>query len=212
MLRNVRSRRRDFPALYFLERIMSPLRIQTVPKMVAEAKHLLEETDTSKVDVTAIRGIGLDTLHLHSRERQCGRHSSGTHAGCGDPGNVAVGHQPHHESADESSAAARRRTAASRIMTMLEDELARIENTFKDVGACTEAAFDNRIRTLLGVTKALREVELISKSDEVNTPDAADNDATRDIDELREALARRIESFIAAQQSGVGGTDDGAVD
>jgi hypothetical protein len=88
MLRNVRSKRRDFPALYFLERIMSPLRIQTVPKMVAEAKHLLEETDTSKVDVTAIRGIGLDTLHLHSRERQCGRHSSGTHAGCGDPGNI----------------------------------------------------------------------------------------------------------------------------
>jgi hypothetical protein len=47
-------------------------------------------------------------------------------------------------------------------MTMLEDELARIENTFKDVGACAEAAFDDRIRTLLGVTKALREVELIS--------------------------------------------------
>jgi hypothetical protein len=97
-------------------------------------------------------------------------------------------------------------------MTMLEDELARIENTFKDVGACSEAAFDNRIRTLLGVTKALREVELISKSDEVNTPDAADNDATRDIDQFREALARRIESFATAQQDAIGGTNNAAVD
>jgi hypothetical protein len=97
-------------------------------------------------------------------------------------------------------------------MTMLEDELARIENAFKDVGACAEAAFDDRIRTLLGVTKALREVELISKSDEVTTPDATDNDATRDIDQFREALARRIESFAAAQQNAVSGTDDGAVD
>jgi len=95
-------------------------------------------------------------------------------------------------------------------MTMLEDELARIESTFKEVGACTEGAFDNRMRALLGVTKTLREVELMSKPDEVIPPDADHTDATRDIDEFREALARRIESFVAAQQDPDGGTDGGA--
>jgi hypothetical protein len=184
--------------------------------MVAEAKHLFEETSTPRQDIAAMMEIGLDTLHRHRRESdwQCRQHPSGTRACvpaiCGDSGNLP--HQQHQGSGDECSAAARRRAAASRIMTMLEDELARIENTFKDVGACAEAAFDDRIRTLLGVTKALREVELISKSDEVTTPDATDNDATRDIDQFREALARRIESFAAAQQNAVGGTDDGAVD
>jgi hypothetical protein len=195
---------------------MNPLRIQTVPEMVPDAKHLLEKTTTPTQDIAAMTEIGLDALLMHSREWQCGQHSGGTRAGvpvlCEDPGKVPAGRQQHQGSADESSASARRRAAAARIMTMLEDELARIENTFKDVAACTEAAFDNRIRTLLGVTKALREVELISKSDEVNTPDAADNDATRDIDEFRDALARRIESFAAAQQNAIGGTNNAAVD
>jgi hypothetical protein len=121
-----------------------------------------------------------------------------------------VAPQQHGGFVSESIVAARRRAVTSRIMAMLEDELARIESTFKDVGACTEGAFDNRMRALLGVTKTLREVELMSKSDEVIPPDANDTDATRDIDEFRDALARRIESFVAAQQDTDGGTDDGA--
>jgi len=193
---------------------MNSPRIQIAPEMVADAKHLLEKTSTPGQEI-AVMEIALDTALLHT-QWQYGHHSSDPHAGvpalCEDAGDVLSGRQEHQASADESSAAARRRAAAARIMTMLEDELARIENTFKDVGACAEAAFDNRIRTLLGVTKALREVELISKSDEVNTPDAADNDATRDIDEFREALARRIESFATAQQNAIGGTNNAAVD
>ena len=194
---------------------MNSPRIQIAPEMVADAKHLLEKTSTPRQGI-AVMEIGLESALLHTRQWQYGHQSSDTHAGvpalCEDPCDVPTGRQQHQASADESSAAARRRAAAARIMTMLEDELARIENTFKDIGACTEVAFDNRIRTLLGVTKALREVELISKSDEVNPPDAADNDATRDIDEFREALARRVESFATAQQNAIGGTNNAAVD
>jgi hypothetical protein len=196
---------------------MSSLRIQITPELLAEAKHLFEETSTPRQDIAAMMGISLDTLRQRSGEWgwQCRQRQSGARA-CmpairGGPGNLLVVRKQHRGFVDESLAAARRRAAASRIMTMLEDELARIENTFKEVGACAEGAFDNRIRTLLGVTKTLREVELMSKSDEVIPPDAADNDATRDIDEFREALARRIESFAAAQQNANGGTDDGAI-
>ena len=100
---------------------------------------------------------------------------------------------------------------AARIMVMLEGELARIETTFKQAGASAEGAFDNRIRALLGVTKMLREVELMSKPDEAVPPDAADNDSPRDIDEFRDALARRIDAFVAARQNADGGPDGGAV-
>jgi hypothetical protein len=62
MLRNVRSRRRDFPALYFLEGIMSPPRIHSAPEMVAEAKHLFEETSMPRPDIAAMMGIGLDNV------------------------------------------------------------------------------------------------------------------------------------------------------
>jgi len=107
---------------------------------------------------------------------------------------------------------ARRRAVALRIMAMLEDELTRIEAMFEEAGASGDGAFDNRIRALLGVTRALREVDMMSKPAEVMAPDAADNHKPRDVDEFREALARRIESFIAAQQSPDGGVDGGAVD
>ena len=84
------------------------------------------------------------------------------------------------------------------------------ETTFREAGVSAGGAFDNRIRAILGVTKALREVELMTKPDEVIPPDAADNDTPRNIDEFREALARRIESFVTAQQNADGGTDGGA--
>jgi hypothetical protein len=190
------------------------MKIHIAPELVAKAKHLFEETSTPTQDIAAVMGVSVDTLRRRSREwgwqlppRQTG---SRMPAISGGTRSLSVGRQRHGGSVDESVTAARRRAVASRIMTMLEDELARIESTFKDVGASIEGAFDNRMRALLGVTKTLREVELMSKSDEVIPPDAADNDATRDIHDFREALARRIESFVAAQQNADGGTDDRA--
>jgi hypothetical protein len=180
---------------------MNSTRIQIAPEVVVKAKHLFEETSTPSQDIAAMMGISLDTLRRRGREWGWQRHSR-LPATRESPGSLSR--------VSESIAAARRRAVASRIMTILEDELARIENMFRDIGASTEGAFDNRMRALLGVTKTLREVELMSRSNEVIPPDAADNDSTRDIHEFREALARRIESFVAAQQNANGGTDDGA--
>jgi hypothetical protein len=191
---------------------MSSPRIQIPPALAAEGKRLFEETNTLRQDIAKVMGISPDTLRRRSiawgwkpRPRPSAVRASSP-AG-GTPGRSAARHVG---SAGDPAAAARRRAVALRIMAMLEDELARIETTFKEAGVSAAGAFDNRIRAILGVTKALREVELMSKPDEVMPPDAADNDTPRNIDEFREALAQRIESFVTVQQNADGGTDGGA--
>jgi hypothetical protein len=204
-----------FRRFLFQEKEMSSPRIQIPPERVAEGKYLFEETNTLRQDIAAVMGISPDTLRRRSFEwgwKQRLRLSDvrASRPAGGTPGTVR---QHHAGSAGDRAAAARRRAVASRIMSrimaMLEDELTRIETTFREAGVAAGGAFDNRIRAILGVTKALREVELMSKPDEVIPPNAADNDPPRNIDEFREALARRIESFVTAQQSADGRSDGG---
>ncbi len=193
---------------------MSLRRIQIPPAVAAEGKRQWEETNIFRQDIAAGMGISPDTLRRRSiewgwKERPRRSPVRAFRPAGATPGRFAA---RHHQagSAGDPAAAARRRAVALRIMAMLEDELARIETTFKEAGVSAGGAFDNRIRAILGVTRALREVELMSKPDEVIPPDAADNDTPRNIDEFRDALARRIESFVAAQQNADGGTDGGA--
>jgi hypothetical protein len=190
---------------------MSSPRIQIPPELAAKGKYLFEETTTWRKDIAVVMGISADTLRRRSiewgwkeRPRKSDVLASRT------AGGARFAARQHHASAGDPAAAARRRAVASRIMAMLEDELARIETTFREAGVPAGGAFDNRIRAILGVTKALREVELMTKPDEVILPDAADTDTPRNIDEFRDALARRIESFVTAQQNTDGGTDGGA--
>jgi hypothetical protein len=191
---------------------MSSPRIQIPPELAAKGKYLFEETTTWRKDIAVVMGISADTLRRRSvewgwKERP---RKSAVRASRTARGTRFATRQHHVGSAGDPAAAARRRAVASRIMAMLEDELARIETTFREAGVPAGGAFDNRIRAILGVTKALREVELMTKPDEVILPDAADTETPRNIDEFREALARRIESFVTAQQNADGGTDGGA--
>jgi hypothetical protein len=193
---------------------MSSPRIQIPPEIAAEGKYLFEETNTLRKDIAKVMGISTDTLRRRSFEwgwKQRLRLNTvrASRPAGGTPGRFAT-RRHYAGSAGDPAAAARRRAVASRIMAMLEHELAGIETTFRQAGVSAGGAFDNRIRAILGVTKALREVELMSRPDEVIPPDAADNDTPRNIDEFREALARRIESFAAARQNADGGTDGGA--
>ncbi|HET7166091.1 MAG TPA: hypothetical protein VFI94_13225, partial [Pseudolabrys sp.] len=154
---------------------MSSPRIQIPPELAAKGKYLFEETTTWRKDIAVVMGISADTLRRRSiewgwkeRPRKSAVRASRT------AGGTRFATRQHHASAGDPAAAARRRAVASRIMAMLEDELARIETTFREAGVPAGGAFDNRIRAILGVTKALREVELMTKPDEVILPDAAD--------------------------------------
>ena len=191
---------------------MSLRRIQIPPELAAKGKYLFEETNALRQDIAAVMGISPDTLRRRSIEWgwKPRPRLSAVRASRLAGGTRFATRQHHAGSAGDPAAAARRRAVALRIMAMLEDELARIETTFREAGVSAGGAFDNRIRAILGVTKALREVELMTKPDEVIPPDAADNETPRNIDEFREALARRIESFVTAQQNADGGTDGGA--
>ena len=191
---------------------MSSPRIQIPPERVAEGKYLFEETNTLRQDIAAVMGISPDTLRRRSIEWGWKERPRPSAVRTSRPaGGMRFAARQHHAGfTGDPAAAARRRAVALRIMAMLEDELARIETTFREAGVSAGGAFDNRIRAILGVTKALREVELMSKPDEVIPPNAAENDTPRNIDEFREALARRIESFVTAQQNADGGTDGGA--
>jgi hypothetical protein len=190
---------------------MSLRRIQIPPALVAKGKYLFEETNALRQDIAAMMGISPDTLRRRSIEWGWKERPRLSAVRASRPaGGTRFATRHHAGSAGDPAAAARRRAVALRIMAMLEDELARIETTFREAGISAGGAFDNRIRAILGVTKALREVELMSKPDEVIPPHAADNDTPRNIDEFREALAQRIESFVTAQQNADGGTDGGA--
>jgi hypothetical protein len=200
-----------FRRFLFQEQDMSLRRIQIPPAAAAEGKRQWEETNIFRQDIAAGMGISPDTLRRRSIEWGWKERPRPSPVRALRPAGGRFAARQHHAgSAGDPAAAARRRAVALRIMAVLEDELARIETTFKEAGVSPGGAFDNRIRAILGVTKALREVELMSKPDEVMPPDAADNDTPRNIDEFRDALARRIESFVTAQQNADGGTDGGA--
>ena len=188
------------------------------PKLVGGGKCLFEGTDAQLQDIAATLKTSFGTQHSRDHESDWERNRQENASGTESPLSAAPAMacqstpapQQCAESADDAAATPRQSGLAERITTLLEDELTRIETAFKQAGVSAEGSFDSRIRALVGVTKTLREVELIRKSEEAVPPNAAESNAARDIDEFREALARRIESFAAAQQKSDGLSDGGA--
>jgi hypothetical protein len=189
------------------------------PKQVGGGKGLFEGADAQVQDVaTTTTQTSPGTQCCGDRESDWERNrqenASGTESSLSAAPATAFQSTPAPQqsagNADDAAATPRQSGLAERITTLLEDELTRIETAFKQAGVSAEGSFDSRIRALVGVTKTLREVELIRKSEEAVPPNAAESNAARDIDEFREALARRIESFAAAQQKSDGLSDGGA--
>jgi hypothetical protein len=122
---------------------MSSPRIQIPPAVAAEGKRLFEETNALRQDIAAVMGISPDTLRRRSIEwdwKQRPRLSAvrPSRPAGGTPGQFAA-RQHRAGSAGDPAAAGRRRAVALRIMAVLEDELARIETTFREAGVSAGA-------------------------------------------------------------------------
>jgi hypothetical protein len=173
---------------------MATSKIQVAPERIAEGKQLYELTLTPVPDIAALMGISRRTLARRIPEWGWTPRSA-----------------PHF-AADRAHVATAPAAAAP---------VAAVANAGAGGAASNPVSPEARIalaarlqitvqRTLAAVARTLQEMAAFTKPNEVAPPDETDDDSIpRDIDELREALARRIRGFIEARRNGAGGLLDG---
>lgn len=179
------------------------------PEAIAQAKHLYEQTLAPVNDIIDMLGVGKPRFYrLVKAEGWKGRRAS---AGTFQFARAVVDAAalPAAASGSASKALAEARVAlAARIQNAAEREIEAIERLLAVMAPADNAEADRTARTLASVARALREIAALNQPEEVAPPDEADPDPVpSDIDEFREALARRIESFIAARRA----ANDGGV-
>jgi hypothetical protein len=109
--------------------------------------------------------------------------------------------------------AQQRAAMAQRIQSVVEREMDAIERVLDVIRPDEPDEAELSARALAAVSRTLREIRALNAPEDEAPPDAADDDAVpRDIDEFREALARRIEAFIDDEQGGAGAPDADAGD
>jgi hypothetical protein len=97
---------------------------------------------------------------------------------------------------------------ALRIQRVVEREMDAMERILAVIQPADQIEAEHGARTLANVSRALREIKALTELESETPPDEADDDPVpRDIDEFREALACRIEAFVASRRA----ADDGGV-
>jgi hypothetical protein len=196
---------------------MAPKKKEFAPELIAEAKRLYEQTLATVDDIAAMLGVGHTMFYrIARREGWRGRHAkvatfqfaralSGTAVATMAP-TPAPAQQPRAEvgvTADPLSPE-QRLAMALRIQRVVEREMDAMERILAVIQPADLIEAEHGARTLAGVSRALREIKALTEPDEVTPPDDADDDPIPlDIDEYREAHARRIRGFIEARRNGV---------
>ena len=108
--------------------------------------------------------------------------------------------QPADATADV--AATRRLAIAARIQGVVEREMDAVERVLDKLGPADGVEAEHCARTLASLARTMHEIAALARPDDVTPPDEADDDAIpRDIDALRNELARRIHAIIDARQA-----------
>jgi hypothetical protein len=95
---------------------------------------------------------------------------------------------------------------AERLMTVTEEALDAITRITAQIQPGDATHVNTKAQTMASVSRSLREIAALIKTDEVKPGDDVDDDPIpTDIDELRYALARRIQNFIDDPSAGSGG-------
>ena len=196
---------------------------EIAPELLAEAKRLYEQTLAPVDDIAAM--LGLSRTPFYRRVKEGGwrgrRAKVGTFEFVRALSGAAVAtltstpapaEQPRAEvvaTADPASPE-QRLAMALRIQRVVEREMDAMERILAVIRPADQIEAEQGARTLAGISRALREVKALTEPDEVAPPDEADDDSIPlDIDEFREALARRIEAFVAAQRAADNGEVSG---
>lgn len=175
---------------------MGAHRIDIPQPVMAKGRRLYERTQTPLREIAAAMRISRATLA--KRIKEWGWRRSAVPAG-----DAAAGARPDGPLTPQCRAA-----LAERIQQAAEREIAAIEQVLTALDRERPDDAEQTVRTLASLSRMLREVAAFNQPGETIPPHETDDDPVpRDIDEFREALAARIENFVAAGP----GTEEGAV-
>lgn len=194
-----------------------PAKKHVAPELIAEGKFLYEETLTSTDDIGARMGLSRSAFYLRVKEWKWKRrrYSSGISEDSGEPILPAAGATPLAENIAQISATApaitgsitpaRRAALYARLYRAAELQMDTVECVQQTLRPTHAAQSERTVRIMAAVNKTLLEIAAITNPDKAAPSDEADDDPIpRDIDEIRNELARRIHALIDAQ-SGVEG-------
>jgi CRP-like cAMP-binding protein len=184
---------------------MAASRIDLDPGHVAEARRLYELTMTPTHDIAMYLGIARSTFN--NRVNEWGWTKRAVNRAAVDIARVvragavaALTAQADGEAAADATAD-RHAALAKRILDVVEREMDAVEAVLKQLGPADTAEAERSARTLASLARTMREIAALARSDDVTPPDDPDDDAVpRDIDALRDELARRIHAIIDARQ------------
>jgi hypothetical protein len=186
--------------------------IEITPEQLAEARRLFEQTSMSLDEIAAAAGKSRATLSRRARAGNWQRYRAAAPDLACAPAPAAVA-LPHAEDAASNDPVSPQQRAqlAQRIQTVVERQMDAIERVLNAVTPADHGDAERSARTLASVSRALREVAALNRSDEAPPADeTSDDSAPRDIDAFRDELARRIHAFIDARQATDSGSGDEA--
>lgn len=205
----------DCSGAFFMGETMAGRQIHIAPERIAAAKRLYELTDTPVPAIAAMLGIARRTLERRVRTlkwtpRSVPRIEADRAALAAPPEPLAPDTPDTPDTvAAASDAAALRSANAVRIQRLVANSLDAVDRVLAKVGPADEGGAERSARTLAAVARTLQEMSGISQPT-IETPHDDDDDdpLPRDIDEIREELARRIHALIDEEESRANGASD----
>jgi hypothetical protein len=199
-------------------------RKEAAPELLAEAKRLYEQT-LAPVDGIASM-LGLSRSNFYKRVRGGGWRGRRARANTFEFARTLSGsvmtalaaepaEQPRADvvANDDPASPQQRLALALRMQRVVERQMDAVERIVEKIVPADQAEAEHGARALASVARTLREIRALTRPDDEAPPDATDDDPVpRDIDEFRDALARRIEAFIDAEQGGDGAADADAIE
>ena len=182
-----------------------PARKHVAPELIAEGKHLYEQTLTPTDLIGKKMGLSRSAFYLRIKEWNWTqrRYSGGIAADGEAPSMPAAAPDTGIAAVAEASPL----PFAERMQRVLDAEMAVIERTLKVLGPASNAEAERTTRILATISRTVQEIQATADGQRV---DETDNDAVPgDIDEFREELARRIRGFIDARSGIPSGGDGG---
>jgi hypothetical protein len=181
---------------------MPATRKQIVREKIAEAKYLYENTLVPVDDIAAMLGISRRTLASRVNEWGWRKRKTGAQDVMRVRRSAANGRQmvvskamPRRGSGEHPQAPQDRIALAERIQAVAEREIAAVEQILRVLGASDPVETEAAARTLASLARTLRELMHL----EILPPtcEPVDDELPRDLDELRRALARRLDQLVA---------------
>lgn len=196
---------------------MTPPKLQFAPEMMAEARRLYEDTMTPAHEIAAMMGISTATLRNRLKEWSWRRRRHPTRAldlvqAVRGATVAAVTTPGVPDGTSVPMTQERREMLAARILDIVERQMDATERVLKTVDPKDQGEGERSTRVLTSIGLMLRETAALLRPDETVASDVADDDTVpADLDQFREALARRIEAFIDARRGGAAGSAGASV-